>query len=67
MIQLKIQGMTCGHCVMAVKTALAAVPGVEGAVDVDLKAGEAKVGGSPDPAALLAAVAEEGFTATVAG
>jgi len=67
MIQLKIEGMTCGHCVMAVKQALAAVPGVEGAVEVDLKAGQAQVGGSPDPAALLAAVEEEGFSAVVAG
>lgn len=67
MIQLKIQGMTCNHCVMAVKGALGTVPGVEGTVDVDLKAGEARVGGHPDPAALVAAVAEEGFSATVAG
>ena len=66
MIQLKIQGMTCGHCVMSVKTALASVPGVEGAVEVDLKSGSAQVGGAPDPLALIAAVEEEGFTATLA-
>jgi copper chaperone len=65
MIQLKIQGMTCGHCVMGVKQALAAVPGVEGAVDVDLKTGQASVDGSADPAALIAAVEEEGFSATL--
>lgn len=67
MIQLKIEGMTCNHCVMAVRGALSGVPGVEGPVEVDLKAGAARVGGSPDPAALVAAVAEEGFTASVAG
>lgn len=66
MTQLKIEGMTCGHCVMSVKQALEAVPGVEGPVAVDLKSGSATVGGAADPAALLAAVAEEGYTATLA-
>ena len=66
MIQLKIEGMTCGHCVMSVKTALAAVPGVEGPVEVDLKSGAAQVGGSPEPHALIEAVEEEGFSATLA-
>jgi len=67
MIQLKIEGMTCGHCVMSVQRALAGVQGVQGPVAVDLKSGEARVEGTPDPAALVAAVVEEGFTATVAG
>ena len=35
MITLKVTGMTCGHCEMAVKKALAAVPGVERVVSVD--------------------------------
>ncbi|HLO65943.1 MAG TPA: heavy metal-associated domain-containing protein [Holophaga sp.] len=65
MIDLTIQGMTCGHCVMSVKQALSGVPGVEGPVEVDLRTGAAKVGGSPDPQALLAAVAEEGFSASL--
>jgi copper chaperone len=64
-IQLKIEGMTCNHCVMSVRSALAGVPGVEGPVEVDLKAGEARVGGAPDPAALVRAVEEEGFTASL--
>lgn len=67
MIKLKIEGMTCGHCVMAVKQALAAVPGVEGQVDVTLKPGQAVVAGSPSPDALIAAVAEEGYAATLVG
>jgi copper chaperone len=66
MTTLKIQGMTCGHCVMAVKEALAAVPGVEGAVAVSLEKGEAQVGGSAPVAALVAAVAAEGFQAAEA-
>lgn len=39
---LKIQGMTCNHCVMRVAKALKAVPGVQDAV-VDLQKGEAVV------------------------
>jgi copper chaperone len=38
--ELKIQGMTCGHCVMHVKQALDAVDGVE--VE-DVQIGNAKV------------------------
>jgi copper chaperone len=65
MTTLKIQGMTCSHCVNHVKEALAAVPGVQGPVEVSLAQGEAKVAGSADPKALVAAVAEEGYTAVL--
>jgi len=65
MTRLKIEGMTCNHCVMGVKAALAAVPGVADPVEVSLAKGEAMVGGSADPQALVAAVTEEGFTAVV--
>lgn len=64
MLHLKITGMTCGHCVRSVTGALKAVPGVK-AAEVDLESGSAKVEGDPDPAALLAAVAEEGYQAEV--
>jgi copper chaperone len=39
---LKIQGMSCDHCRMAVTRALSAVPGVTG-VEVSLEEGTAKV------------------------
>lgn len=39
---LKIQGMTCNHCVMRVAKALKAVPGVQDA-QVDLQQGTAVV------------------------
>ncbi len=39
---LKIQGMTCNHCVMRVAKALKAVPGVQDA-HVDLQKAEAAV------------------------
>lgn len=41
---LMVEGMSCGHCVMAVKRALSEVEGV-GTVDVDLESGRVKVVG----------------------
>lgn len=67
MIRLKIDGMSCEHCVKAVNEALAEVPGVERVIDVRLDTGEAEVAGQPDPQALIDAVAEEGYEAKVAG
>jgi len=40
MTTIKIKGMTCNHCVMAVTKALAEIEGVKN-VKVDLKQGEA--------------------------
>ena len=45
-VALAITGMTCGHCVAAVKKALAAVPGVE-AVEVTLTPPRAVVACNP--------------------
>jgi len=58
---LKIDGMTCGHCVMHVKEALLAVAGVT-EVDVDLQTGTATVQGG-DFQALVQAVEAEGYSA----
>jgi copper chaperone len=66
MILLEIEGMTCMHCVAAVKKALEAVPGVE-RVEVSLDAGRAEVEGEADPQALVEAVKAEGYTARVVG
>jgi len=63
-ITLKITGMTCGHCVKAATKALEGVAGVESA-EVTLEPGGAVVKGAADPAALIAAVAEEGYEAEV--
>ena len=49
MIELKVEGMTCMHCVKAVTEALASVPGVTGAPEVSLEKGSARVEGSADP------------------
>lgn len=61
---LKVTGMTCNHCVMAVTKALGAVPGVE-AADVNLEKAQAVVKGSADAQALIAAVKDEGFDAAL--
>lgn len=63
--ELNITGMSCGHCVKAVEGALKAVPGVQD-VRVDLEGGRATVEGQAEGTALIAAVTEEGYGATVA-
>lgn len=62
--QLKIDGMTCGHCVAGVKGALEGVPGVQRA-DVTLEPGQATVehAESTSVEALIEAVVEEGYEA----
>ncbi len=66
MTELKVSGMTCDHCQHAVKKALESVEGVNGA-SVDLNSGLAQVEGAADIAALIAAVEEEGYQASVQG
>jgi copper chaperone len=67
MIELKIEGMSCMHCVKAVTEALSQVPGVTDVQEVSLEKGAATVEGSPDPQDLLAAVKEAGYQAQVSG
>src|SRR4029079_7907204 len=66
-ITFDISGMTCDHCVHAVATALQDVPGVRRA-DVSLDEKRAVVeGDAVDVEKAIAAVAEEGYTATLRG
>lgn len=65
MTKLKIEGMTCNHCVMAVTKALSGVAGVEKVVEVNLDSGEASVEGQAEAALLIAVVGEEGYEARV--
>ena len=61
---LKIEGMSYGHCVMHVRSALEEVPGVKSA-KVDLLERTAMVDGdSLNDQALRAAVAEAGYKIT---
>lgn len=59
---LKVNGMTCMHCVGAVKKALERVPGAE-TVEVSLEKAQAVVTGDADVQAMVAAVKEEGYSA----
>ncbi len=62
---LKVTGMTCGHCVKTVTTALEGVEGV-GAARVDLETGRAIIdfdGARTTPAELASVVTEEGYMA----
>lgn len=58
MTTVKIAGMSCGHCVMGVKKALSAVPGVQ---NLEVQIGEAKFEGNPDIEAVKKAIEEEGY------
>lgn len=65
MIELKIEGMSCLHCISAVARALKSVPGVMEA-DVDLTSGLARIEGTASPEALVQAVTEAGYAAVLA-
>lgn len=64
-MNIKITGMTCGHCVQAVAEALAKVPGVKSVKEINLSDGIAQVEGTPDPQQLISAVKDEGYAATI--
>jgi copper chaperone CopZ len=57
---IRIRGMSCGHCVRAVETALKEVTGV---TEARVSVGEAVVStdGEPDERALRAAIEDAGF------
>ena len=63
-IELRIGGMTCSHCRMAVEQGLKEVRGSE-VVDVDLHAGRAVIAGTANPDELIKAVESVGYTAEV--
>ncbi len=63
MIELRVEGMTCGHCEAAVRKALAAVPGVTEVLTVDRTKQCAQVAGDADASALIEAVKNEGYQA----
>lgn len=64
--ELRVEGMTCGHCVRAVTEELTALDGVE-VVDVDLRDGGVSVvrissSGAASDDDLAAAIDEAGYT-----
>ncbi len=65
-LALRINGMTCSHCVEIVRRAILELPGVSSA-DVDLKTGMALVtSDSVDVARILRTISELGYSAEVA-
>jgi copper chaperone CopZ len=65
MIELRIEGMSCMHCVKTVTEALAEVKGVEGEPQVTLDPGGALVEGRASAEELIAAVKEAGYRASL--
>lgn len=63
MIELKITGMSCQHCVGSVRAALEGVAGVRDVETLDLDSGRALIEGRVDPELLVAAVKEAGYAA----
>lgn len=57
---LKIDGMMCGHCKMAVEKALKILPGVDD-VQVNLDTKEAVVTGTVERSAMVNAVDKAGY------
>jgi len=63
-IELKIEGMTCQHCVMAVKKVVDSVSGVSGVSSSDVSIGSAKIvydENSADREAFTAAIQKAGY------
>ncbi len=56
--ELRVEGMSCQHCVKSVREALLRVPGVS---RVDVEIGRARVEGDVDPRALAAALDTAGY------
>lgn len=67
MVEIKVTGMTCGHCESAVDKALSALPGVTRVVKVSRQEERVVVEGNPDVQALIEAIEEEGYTAEPLG
>lgn len=57
-MKLNVEGMTCAHCQRAIERAVAALGGT---ARVDLAAGTVEVDGVADPAAVRAAIEDEGY------
>ena len=60
MNQVKIKGMSCGHCVASTKKALENIAGISN-VQVNLDKGEATYDGEVDPDIVKNAISKIGF------
>jgi copper chaperone len=64
MTRLSVPDMTCNHCKATVEAALIAVPNA-GLISVDLTLRQVEVAGDASPVALVAALDQAGYPATV--
>lgn len=64
MTRLSVPDMSCGHCKASVEAALARLPDA-GTVSVDLASRQVTAAGPAAPQALMAALDEIGFPATL--
>ena len=66
-VVLKIEGMTCGHCVARVQKALDTAPRVhEAKVDLESGTAEIQLDAGADPATLIGVIAAAGYAAQAA-
>ena len=63
-MELKVQDMSCGHCVNSVTKAVQGID-PEAKVDVDLDAGRVSIASAADPATVRSAIEEAGYPAEV--
>lgn len=62
MLEINVQGMTCGHCVRAIDQAIA-VADPQAQVQVELASGRVQVQSSLAPERLLQLIEAEGYAA----
>ena len=58
--RMRVDGMTCAHCVRAVEQAMREIPGLQ-SVSVDLESGLVTATGEIDAGAMRAAIVEAGY------
>jgi copper chaperone len=57
---MEVRGMSCGHCVAAITSAITGIPGVTG-VDVDLAGSVVRIDGTPSATDVATAIEDAGY------
>ncbi|UCE08893.1 MAG: heavy-metal-associated domain-containing protein [bacterium] len=64
-MKIKIDGMSCNHCKMAVENTLSNIQGIE-SFSVNLEKGEAEIIGNPDQSLIVDEINKLGYKTTLA-